>query len=44
LPQDTQDALALLDLADKALYFGKAQGRNQVCTQVPAGSDKGTTS
>lgn len=35
LPRDTEEALVLLDLADKALYFGKAQGRNQVCTRVP---------
>lgn len=35
LPDDAGEALALLDLADKALYFGKAQGRNQVCTRVP---------
>jgi len=35
MPEDGTDPLGLLDLADKALYFGKAQGRNQVCTEVP---------
>lgn len=35
LPGDAEEALTLLDLADKALYFGKARGRNQVCTRVP---------
>ncbi len=34
-PADAKDAVSLLDLADKALYFGKAQGRNQVCMEVP---------
>jgi diguanylate cyclase (GGDEF)-like protein len=36
-PQDTQDSFELLDLADKAMYFGKAQGRNRVCAEIPAG-------
>jgi diguanylate cyclase (GGDEF)-like protein len=35
LPMDTDSADSLIDLADKALYYGKAQGRNQVCTEVP---------
>jgi len=35
LPRDALDALSLLDLADKALYFGKAQGRNRVSAEVP---------
>ncbi len=35
LPGDALEALDLLDLADKALYFGKAQGRNRVCAEVP---------
>lgn len=35
LPRDGLDALSLLDLADKALYFGKAQGRNRVSDEVP---------
>jgi len=43
MPDDTNDALHLLDLTDKALYFGKAKGRNQVCTQVPPGPEQGTT-
>ncbi|MFO8058490.1 MAG: sensor domain-containing diguanylate cyclase [bacterium] len=34
-PGDTYDPLELLDLADKALYYGKAQGRNQICTSTP---------
>ncbi len=34
-PEDAEDAYELLDLADKAMYLGKAQGRNQVCAQVP---------
>jgi diguanylate cyclase (GGDEF)-like protein len=35
LPRDALEALSLLDLADKALYFGKAQGRNRVSAEVP---------
>ncbi len=34
-PVDSADPLMLLDLADKALYFGKARGRNQVCASIP---------
>ncbi|MCK7467778.1 MAG: S-adenosylmethionine:tRNA ribosyltransferase-isomerase [Desulfosudis oleivorans] len=36
LPEDAEEPLMLLDLADKALYYGKAQGRNRICTKVPA--------
>ncbi|HUT51772.1 MAG TPA: sensor domain-containing diguanylate cyclase [bacterium] len=43
MPDDTTDALQLLDLADKALYFGKAKGRNQVCTKVPNDKPQGTS-
>ncbi len=43
MPDDTTDALQLLDLADKALYFGKAKGRNQVCTKVPNDKPPGTS-
>jgi GGDEF domain-containing protein len=35
-PADTDDSFDLLDLADKAMYFGKAQGRNRVCAEVPS--------
>jgi diguanylate cyclase (GGDEF)-like protein len=35
IPEDTDDASVLLDLADKSLYYGKARGRNQVCLEVP---------
>lgn len=35
MPEDTDKSEALIDLADKALYYGKARGRNQVCLQVP---------
>jgi diguanylate cyclase (GGDEF)-like protein len=35
MPGDATDALELLDRADRALYYGKAQGRNQVCTELP---------
>ena len=35
LPEDAEEPLLLLDLSDKALYFGKAQGRNRVCTRGP---------
>jgi len=41
MPDDTEDPKLLLDLSDKALYYGKAQGRNQVCAEVPE-SPKGT--
>jgi diguanylate cyclase (GGDEF)-like protein len=37
MPEDAQDAMTLIDMADKAMYFGKAKGRNRVCTEVPAG-------
>jgi diguanylate cyclase (GGDEF)-like protein len=37
MPEDAEDALELLDRADKALYFGKAQGRNRVCAELPEG-------
>lgn len=42
-PEDSKEPLELLDLADKALYFGKAQGRNQVCTEVPKATGKGAS-
>ncbi len=35
-PDDCQDALELLDLADKAMYYGKVQGRNRVCAELPS--------
>jgi len=35
LPTDTEDEQRLIDLADKALYYGKAKGRNMVCDEVP---------
>ncbi|MFZ5564959.1 MAG: diguanylate cyclase [Thermodesulfobacteriota bacterium] len=35
IPDDANEPLIALDLADKALYMGKAQGRNQVCAKVP---------
>ena len=35
-PDDTRDAFELLDRSDKAMYFGKAQGRNRVCAQLPS--------
>jgi len=35
-PEDCQDAFELLDLADKAMYYGKAQGRNRVCAELPS--------
>ena len=34
-PSDTENSYDLLDIADKAMYFGKAQGRNRVCAEVP---------
>jgi len=33
-PLDATDALELLEIADKALYYGKARGRNQVCART----------
>ncbi len=35
IPDDANEPLLALDIADKALYMGKAQGRNQVCSSVP---------
>jgi len=35
-PEDSESAYELLDLADKAMYYGKAQGRNQVCARIPS--------
>ncbi|ABW67545.1 sensor domain-containing diguanylate cyclase [Desulfosudis oleivorans] len=35
IPDDANEPILALDLADKALYMGKAQGRNQVCSKVP---------
>lgn len=32
IPQINQDAATLIDLADKALYTAKQNGRNQICT------------
>jgi diguanylate cyclase (GGDEF)-like protein len=32
-PQHGRDRESLLDAADKAMYLGKAQGRNQVCSR-----------
>jgi diguanylate cyclase (GGDEF)-like protein len=43
MPQDTENGKTLLDLADKALYFGKARGRNQVCAQIPSEKDLPST-
>ncbi|MFP4445956.1 MAG: diguanylate cyclase [Desulfosudaceae bacterium] len=34
IPDDANEPLLALDIADKALYLGKAQGRNQVCSEV----------
>jgi diguanylate cyclase (GGDEF)-like protein len=36
IPDDASETLDALDIADKALYLGKARGRNQVCTTVLA--------
>ncbi len=36
VPEDAEETLSALDMADKALYLGKARGRNQVCTTVLA--------
>ena len=33
-PLDATDAIGLLESSDKALYFGKAQGRNRVCAEI----------
>ncbi len=35
IPDDANDPLLALDIADKALYLGKARGRNQVCDRLP---------
>ena len=34
IPEDAEEAIPALDMVDKALYLGKARGRNQVCTTV----------
>ncbi|MFP4039968.1 MAG: diguanylate cyclase [Desulfosudaceae bacterium] len=34
VPDEANEPLLALDIADKALYLGKAQGRNQVCGEV----------
>ncbi len=39
MPEDARDALDLLDRADKAMYYGKAQGRNRTCAEVPRGDE-----
>jgi diguanylate cyclase (GGDEF)-like protein len=39
-PQDSDDALLLINFADKALYLGKNRGGNTVCSHVPQ-EDKG---
>jgi len=36
-PSDTDSSFELLDMADKAMYYGKAQGRNRVCAEIPEG-------
>ncbi len=36
IPEDAEETIQALDIADKALYLGKARGRNQVCTTVLA--------
>jgi len=35
-PADSTNSYDLLDLADKAMYYGKAQGRNRVCAEIPS--------
>ncbi len=34
-PQDSNDALLLINFADKALYLGKNKGGNTVCSHIP---------
>lgn len=34
-PQDSTDALQLINFADKALYLGKGKGGNIVCSHIP---------
>jgi diguanylate cyclase (GGDEF)-like protein len=36
-PTDSENSFELLDTADKAMYYGKAQGRNRVCAEIPEG-------
>jgi len=39
-PEDALEAGSLLDRVDKALYYGKALGRNQVCADTPDGKEE----